>query len=186
MSAHHAEERRALMAASDAINAARAPRRAPRNWRTEHAELQATAEARSSFPRKAPTFRQRPTQAPPPTGSREIPAWLLAVLVVLTIAALALFAPGAQAAPINCQGDQEAFWQLSDQGRWQEYRDVCGYVYDMPALSLPLPPVIEPPPIPAVPEPASWALFAAGLAVIGAIAARRRRSGSRNRKGQAA
>lgn len=35
--------------------------------------------------------------APPPTGSQEIPAWLLALLVVLTIAALALFAPGGQA-----------------------------------------------------------------------------------------
>ena len=33
----------------------------------------------------------------PPTGSHEIPSWLLAVLVVLTIAAVTLFAPGAQA-----------------------------------------------------------------------------------------
>lgn len=180
MSAHHAEERRALMAASDAINAARAPRRAPRNWRTEHAELQATAEARSSFPRKAPTFRQRPTQAPPPTGSREIPAWLLAVLVVLTIAALALFAPGANAAPatpINCQGDQEYYWQIvasapGAQGQW--WTD-CGYRYELPATPvIALPPIIDPPTTP-VPEPATWLLFAAGLVAL--IAARRLRKG---------
>lgn len=160
--------------------------REPRNWRTEHALMQATIDTQRELARTTARI------APAPTGSREIPAWLLAVLFVLTIAALAVFAPGAQAAPINCQGDQETFWQLSDQGRRQEYRDVCGYVYDMPALSLqlppiiPMPPVIEPPTIPAVPEPASWAMLAAGLAVIGAVAARRRRSRSRNRDGQPA
>lgn len=61
--------------------------REPRNWRTAHAELQATIDNRRELARIAP----------PPTGSREIPSWLLALLAVLTIAAVALFAPGAQA-----------------------------------------------------------------------------------------
>lgn len=174
MSAAYAEERRALLDACDAVNAARTPHREPRNWRTEHALMQATIDARSELARATARI------APPPTGSREIPGWLLAVLLVLAAFAIATFAPGANAAPatpINCQGDQEYYWQIvasapGAQGQW--WTD-CGYRYELPAAPvIALPPIIDPPTTP-VPEPATWLLFAAGLVAL--IAARRLRKG---------
>lgn len=129
-----------------------------------------------------------PSRIAPPrrstAGSSEIPAWVLAVLVVLTIAAITLFAPGARAAPtapINCQGDQEYYFTLTTQAPWaagQWWTD-CGYRYEPPGdLLTPPPPVIDLP-TPPVPEPAVWAQFAAGLGVVGIIAASR----LRNQKG---
>jgi len=153
MSAAYAEERRALLDACDAVNAARTPHREPRNWRTEHALMQATIDARSELARTTARI------APPPTGSREIPGWLLAVLLVLAAFAIATFAPGANAAP-------------GAQGQW--WTD-CGYRYEMPAAPvIALPPIIDPPTTP-VPEPATWLLFAAGLVAL--IAARWLRKG---------
>lgn len=113
-------------------------------------------------------------------GSREIPAWLLALLVVLTIAAVALFAPGAQAAPINCQGDQEYYFAVAEgsPGGASQWWTDCGYRYEVPGLAAtplaPALPPIAPAPTAPVPEPAAWALLAAGLAVVGAVARRRR------------
>ena len=122
--------------------------------------------------------------APPPTGSREIPGWLQAVLLVLTAFVIAAFAPGAHAAsggstsatasfleavtaaaPINCQGDVDYAATIPLNDFWT----VCGYRYDWPAAPvLPLPPVIDPhtPPTTPVPEPASWMLMLAGLGVL--------------------
>lgn len=65
--------------------------REPRNWRTEHALMQATIDTQRELARTTARI------APAPTGSREIPAWLLAVLIVLTALAL-VFAPDAYAA----------------------------------------------------------------------------------------
>ena len=96
--------------------AARTPRE-PRNWRTAHAVLEATIDTRRELaPAVPPRHADRPVPrwmqrvlgvlaqaddpariAPAPTGSREIPAWLLAVLIVLTALAL-VFAPDAYAA----------------------------------------------------------------------------------------
>lgn len=77
--------------------------RAARNWRTEHDALQAGVVTRCELARAHRRAHARAMAAetariaPAPAGSREIPSWLLAVLAVLTIAALALFAPGVQA-----------------------------------------------------------------------------------------
>lgn len=94
MSASHAEERRALYDASDAINAQQA--RDARNWRTEHAVLQATIDARRELARNLARDRARTLAriAPPPTGSREIPRAVLFALLVIALVAICTFAPG--------------------------------------------------------------------------------------------
>lgn len=161
------------------MTAAHTPARDPRNWRTEHALMQATIDARRELARATARI------APPPTGSREIPRWLLAVLLVATAFVIATFAPPARAA-MDCQAPAD--FVLSNYDRYT-FWPTCGYWYDdasyVPPVELPpiLPPIAEPPVVtphtPAVPEPASWLMFAAGLVV--SIAAARRRSA---RKGQ--
>lgn len=179
MSAAHADEHRALMAASDAINAELARRGDPRSERTAHAVLAATIETRRELDRRD-RARFATRSAPPRAGSREIPSWLLAVLLVLTAIAIATFAPDARAAPIDCQADQESF-RTYDIGT--ALAD-CGYRYDWPGVPIapPLPPMIDAPAAPAlpVPEPAAWLQLGAGLAVICAAVARRRHSSRRN------
>ena len=120
MSADHAEERRALLAASDA---ALAPRRDPRNWRTEHDALQAGVVTRCELARAHRRAHARAMAAetariaPAPTGSREIPSWLLAVLIVLAITVVTLTgcgggdpedAPAAAIQPPNCKLNPES------------------------------------------------------------------------------
>lgn len=157
------------------MTAAHTPARDPRNWRTEHALMQATIDARRELARATARI------APAPTGSREIPRWLLAVLFVLTVAAIATFAPGARAAePLNWQADQETFWQwgFDHPAGWNDEIIVAGYRYDWPGTApIDVPPVVTPH-TPAVPEPASWMMFAAGGIVL-VIARRRLRAGGR-------
>lgn len=54
---------------------------------------------------------------------------------------------------------------------------MCGYVYDMPAISAPIaePPIYIPPTTP-VPEPAAWLMMLAGLGVVGVARLLRRRA----------
>jgi hypothetical protein len=203
VSAAHADERRALLAASDAINAELAAQhRTPRNERTAHAVLAATIDARRELARSAapaahaarpvPRWMQRvlgvlasaddPARiAPAPTGSREIPAWLLAMLIVLTVAALALFAPAAQAGPINCQGDVDYFARVTAEtpaGLSTWWTD-CGYRYELPAEVLAITPPTPPTaPISPVPEPAAWQMLLAGATAL-IVGARLRRARGR-------
>lgn len=152
------------------MTAAHTPARDPRNWRTEHALMQATIDARRELAQATARI------APPPTGSREIPRWLLAVLMALALLCALTFAPGAHAA-IKCQGDQEYYAQVSAEspaGASTWWTD-CGYRYDWPSPPLIAPPVIDPPVSP-VPEPAGWMMFAAG-GLVCAVAAHRRRKG---------
>ena len=154
------------------MTAGHAPARDPRDWRTEHALMQATIDARRELARATARI------APPSTGSREIPRWLLAVLFVLAAFVIATFAPPAHAA-MDCQAAGDFIIQTYDR---QTFWTNCGYWIEAtppytPPIDLPLPPVVDPH-TPAVPEPASWMLFAAGGIVL-VIARRRLRAGGR-------
>lgn len=144
------------------MTAAHTPARDPRNWRTEHALMQATIDARRELARTTARI------APPPTGSREIPRWLLAVLLVLTAFVIATFAPGAHAA-MDCQAPAD--YVIANYDRYT-FWPTCGYWYDAPAYTLP--PIIVP--AAPVPEPAGWMMFAAG-GLLCAVSAHRRRKG---------
>lgn len=160
-----AEERAELYRMSDAIQGEL------RNEREAHAHLCSRCE--SAFTQCVTP--QACAVAERASGSREIPRWLLAALLVIAIAAVTVFAPGANAAPINCQGDQEYYWQVAAEvpnGAATWWTD-CGYRYELPAASI-VPPIIDVPAAP-VPEPSTWALFAAGFAAVCAIVSRRNR-----------
>jgi hypothetical protein len=91
----------------------------------------------------------------PTPVSREIPRWLLAVLLALAIAAITLFAPGAQAEPMNCQADNATVATYDRYTFWP----TCGWYVDS---AIDFTPVVVVVPLSPVPEPATWLLFLSG------------------------